>query len=226
MNFCKGKLDKFNSRSRRCIFVGYPFGKKWWKLFDLESREYFVSRDVVFYEHEFPFTSSLPKLSAPVLSPSGVSNVNDEEEGNELVGGGEVVQPSKDHPATLSVAPPIRVPTQCLDKAGVGGISDVSVGVVSNEPRKRDEGDLRVDVEEIGRVSWKSKKQVTVSRSSAEAEDMSMVVITCELKWLKSPLHSFGFFHSRSIELLSDSQSTVHLAHNLVFHERTKHIRD
>ncbi|GAA0146785.1 hypothetical protein LIER_06654 [Lithospermum erythrorhizon] len=29
-----------------------------WKVFDLESREYFISRDVVFYENEFPFASS------------------------------------------------------------------------------------------------------------------------------------------------------------------------
>ncbi|GAA0158981.1 hypothetical protein LIER_15873 [Lithospermum erythrorhizon] len=43
----KGKLDKFHSRSRKSIFVGYPFRKKAWKLFDLQSCEYFVSRDVI-----------------------------------------------------------------------------------------------------------------------------------------------------------------------------------
>lgn len=29
--------DKFDSKSRRCIFVGYPFGQKGWRLFYLES---------------------------------------------------------------------------------------------------------------------------------------------------------------------------------------------
>ncbi|XP_013645251.1 uncharacterized protein LOC106349828 [Brassica napus] len=42
--------DKFKARSRRCIFVGYPFGKKGWKLYDLDSEEFFVSRDVEFVE--------------------------------------------------------------------------------------------------------------------------------------------------------------------------------
>ncbi|GAA0156887.1 hypothetical protein LIER_14272 [Lithospermum erythrorhizon] len=43
-------------------------------------------------------------------------------------------------------------------------------------------------------VSWKTKKQATVSRSSTEAEYKTMVVITYELKWLKD-LHCFGVFH-------------------------------
>ena len=47
--------DKFGERSRRCIFVGYPFGKKGWKVYDLEREEFLVSRDVIFQEEEFPF---------------------------------------------------------------------------------------------------------------------------------------------------------------------------
>lgn len=32
--------DKFGERSRQCIFVGYPFGKKAWRLYDLETMNF------------------------------------------------------------------------------------------------------------------------------------------------------------------------------------------
>lgn len=73
-------------------------------------------------------------------------------------------------------------------------------------------------------ISWKTKKQTTVSRSSAEAEYRAMASITCELKWLKGVLADLGVFHTRPIQLYIDSQSALHLANNPVYHERTKHI--
>jgi len=44
------KKDKFDSCSKKCILLGYPFGKKGWKVYDMESGEICVSRDVVFFE--------------------------------------------------------------------------------------------------------------------------------------------------------------------------------
>ncbi|GAA0145538.1 hypothetical protein LIER_05712 [Lithospermum erythrorhizon] len=99
--------------------------------------------DVIFYEHEFPFASSVPKPSENVLSPSGVGCVDEEEEErDEPAGGGELVQPSSDGNGAPRAAPSVLVPTQCLDEAGVGSGSDASVGVASSEPRTMDEGDL------------------------------------------------------------------------------------
>ena len=73
-------------------------------------------------------------------------------------------------------------------------------------------------------VSWKTKKQHTVARSSAEAEYRSMASTTCELKWIKGVLSSLGISHSMPIQLYCDSQAALHIAKNPVFHERTKHI--
>ncbi|CAH9071582.1 unnamed protein product [Cuscuta epithymum] len=73
-------------------------------------------------------------------------------------------------------------------------------------------------------VSWKTKKQHTVSRSSTEAEYRSMAAVTAELKWVKRLLLTFGIAHPQPISLHCDNRSALHIAHNPVFHERTKHI--
>ncbi|KAL9228263.1 hypothetical protein vseg_003863 [Gypsophila vaccaria] len=48
--------DKFGEKGRRCVFIGYPSTKKGWRVYDLKTGDVFDSRDVIFYEHVFPFS--------------------------------------------------------------------------------------------------------------------------------------------------------------------------
>ena len=41
------------------MFLGYPYGIKGYKVLDLESNSIFISRDVIFYEHIFPYVASV-----------------------------------------------------------------------------------------------------------------------------------------------------------------------
>ncbi|CAA7032147.1 unnamed protein product [Microthlaspi erraticum] len=73
-------------------------------------------------------------------------------------------------------------------------------------------------------ITWKSKKQDVVSRSSTEAEYRSMAHTTCELLWLQQVLTDLKIEVVTTAKLFCDNKSVMHIATNPVFHERTKHI--
>ncbi|CAL0334670.1 unnamed protein product [Lupinus luteus] len=73
-------------------------------------------------------------------------------------------------------------------------------------------------------ISWKSKKQTTVSRSSSESEYCALAIASCEIQWLTYLLTDFQTHFKQSVLLYCDNNSARYIAANSVFHERTKHI--
>ncbi|KAJ0978741.1 hypothetical protein J5N97_014215 [Dioscorea zingiberensis] len=74
-------------------------------------------------------------------------------------------------------------------------------------------------------ISWKSKKQPIVSRSSTEAEYRAMASTIAEIIWLRWLLADMGVSLSGPTPMHCDNMSAIQITCNSVFHERTKHIK-
>lgn len=64
---------KFASRAKKCVFIGYSFGTKGYKLFDLKKNSLFAPRDVILYENIFSFLLDPDSSSNP--SKMVISNI-------------------------------------------------------------------------------------------------------------------------------------------------------
>jgi hypothetical protein len=73
-------------------------------------------------------------------------------------------------------------------------------------------------------VSWSSKRQTTVSRSSAEAEYRGVANAVAECSWLRSLLDELNCKIDKATMVFCDNVSTVYMSRNPVHHKRTKHI--
>ncbi|XP_019233996.1 PREDICTED: uncharacterized protein LOC109214526 [Nicotiana attenuata] len=72
--------------------------------------------------------------------------------------------------------------------------------------------------------SWKSKKQETVCRSSAEAEYRSLATATAEVVWLLGLFTELGISIEQHVSVFCDNKAALQIAANPIFHERTKHM--
>ncbi|XP_019102779.1 uncharacterized mitochondrial protein AtMg00810-like [Beta vulgaris subsp. vulgaris] len=68
-------------------------------------------------------------------------------------------------------------------------------------------------------ISWKSKKQATMSKSSSEAEYKALASAVSEVTWMIRLLEELGVTKMQPVTLRCDNQSALHIAKNPVFHE-------
>ena len=74
--------QKFDPRSRQGVFLGFQTGIKGYVILDFQSREIFISRNVIFYETIFPFiqNNQVPKEAQhdPLPMPTNAQNLHEE----------------------------------------------------------------------------------------------------------------------------------------------------
>jgi hypothetical protein len=73
-------------------------------------------------------------------------------------------------------------------------------------------------------VSWSSKRQPVVSRSSAEAEYRGVANAAAECCWLRNLLAEVNVVVNKASIIFCDNVSTVYLSDNPVHHKMTKHV--
>lgn len=73
-------------------------------------------------------------------------------------------------------------------------------------------------------ITWRSKKQNVVARSSPEAEFRAMALGICELLRLKIVLNDLKVKWTAPKQLYCDNKSAISIAHNPVQHDQTKHV--
>ena len=72
-------------------------------------------------------------------------------------------------------------------------------------------------------VSWLSKKQNSISLSTAEAEYIAAGSCCTQLLWMKQMMSDYGFEMER-LTIYCDNTSAINISKNPVQHSRTKHI--
>ena len=73
-------------------------------------------------------------------------------------------------------------------------------------------------------ISWFSKKQSSVSLSTAEAEYIATCSACCEAIWIRKLMSRLFNLELDTTIILCDNQSCIKMTEDLVFHDKSKHI--
>jgi hypothetical protein len=73
-------------------------------------------------------------------------------------------------------------------------------------------------------LSWSAKRQVTLSRSSAEAKYRGVANVVAETSWIRNLLRELHHPLSTATIVYCDNVSAIYLSTNPIQHQSTKHI--
>ena len=73
-------------------------------------------------------------------------------------------------------------------------------------------------------VTWRSKKQSLISKSSTEAEFRAMSKGIDEVMWIQNILDKLKISYIKPIDIRCDNKSAINIAHDPVYHDRIKHV--
>ncbi|KAK2981526.1 hypothetical protein RJ640_023548 [Escallonia rubra] len=217
----QNSLELWHSR------LGYGIEHKGYRCWDPISNRLRISRHVVFWEHKMfssIYSFHLPPLSSvPFFTNSYVPLFYDSDETH--------IPPYDDFtaPPEMSARPTDPVaPDQGPPFITFSSHSSLELHAYSDADWAGDPTDRRSTTDfcfflGTSLISWRSKKQNLTARSSTEAEYRVLTDTTHELLWLHWLLEDMGVTHSAATPLYCDNRSAIEIAHNDVFHERTKH---
>ena len=107
------------------------------------------------------------------------------------------------------------------DQSGLIGYSDADWGE-NRDNRRSTTGYVFLMAD--GAVTWTSRMQKTVARSSTEAEYMALSEACSEIAWLTSLQKEIGYGTTSPTPLVSDNQGGIFLAINPAHDRRLKHV--